>query len=385
MTPIVEVKPLSLRKRQFVFFLSLTLFIIAVPISVFYAIGYRFDFNDEITTIKSVGGMYVRNDTENTEMFINDQPVEDMRVFQSAAYIQNLEAGMHRLHIQGPGVQTWVKNLPVHAHYVTEVTSFNMPKVPQIRIIAEYLDASGRGVVFDPTASTTFAFASTTNLIQISTSTATSSYVSNPEYAYIQNLIASSTEIRAVLEEQRSRAEREPFTFGSLVTPTVVMSSTATSTRTWREFSLHENNGEVFMSWNGSLNDIPYYYCVMYGGEKKTSSEYGEHVYEAIQSQLGSTTNLAQLVGERVCRETIRIDRLDQEVHWFDFYPDSADIVLVHLDDGLHAVEVDDRAWQNTQLLYPGEDITVVQDGGRIYVQDGDYYLEVFTEIASQS
>jgi hypothetical protein len=56
----------------------------------------------------------------------------------------------------------------------------------------------------------------------------------------------------------------------------------------------------------------------------------------------------------------------------------------MHLSDGLYAVEVDDRAWQNTQLLYPGTDIHVVQDGGRIYVQDGEYYLEVFTEIASQ-
>ncbi len=54
----------------------------------------------------------------------------------------------------------------------------------------------------------------------------------------------------------------------------------------------------------------------------------------------------------------------------------------MHLSDGLYVVEVDDRSWQNTQLLYPGEDITVVQDGGRIYVADEDSYVEVSTVIA---
>ena len=123
---------------------------------------------------------------------------------------------------------------------------------------------------------------------------------------------------------------------------------------------------------------------MIYQGEKKTSSEYGKHVTEALLKQFKGSSNLSALQGERVCRSDIRIDRLGKEVLWFDFFPDSGDLVLLHLEDGLYVVEVDDRAWQNTQLLYPGEDIHVVQDGGRIYVKDGEYYVEVFTEIASQ-
>jgi hypothetical protein len=123
---------------------------------------------------------------------------------------------------------------------------------------------------------------------------------------------------------------------------------------------------------------------VLYGGQKKTTSEYGAHVYKSLYEQLASTTNMAHAVGERLCRHSIRIDRLGQEVQWFDFYADSSDIILMHLQDGLYAVEVDDRAWQNTQLIYPGEDLEIVHDGGKIYVKDGEYYLEVFTEIAPQ-
>ena len=384
MTPTVEMKPLSQKKRRFVFFLSLALFLFAVPFSVFYAIGYRFDFTSELTSIKSVGGLYVRNDTDATEIFVNNEPVRDMRVFQRAAYIQNLEAGMHRLHVQGNNVQTWVKNLPVYAHFVTEVASFNMPQVPQIRIITQWNNPlDGRGVVFDAATSTAFDFASSTTALHFaSSSTATSSLIVNPEYAYVASLIASSTEMQMILNGQ----EKEPFRFDTEQATSVPLLDllAATTTRSWRDLSLYENEGEIYISWNGNPDDVPYYYCVIYQGEKKTSSEYGKHVTEALLKQFKGSSNLSALQGERVCRRDIRIDRLGKEVLWFDFFPDSGDLVLLHLEDGLYVVEVDDRAWQNTQLLYPGEDIHVVQDGGRIYVKDGEYYVEVFTEIASQ-
>lgn len=383
MTPTIEMKPLSQKKRQFVFILSVTLFVLAVPISVFYAIGYRFDFTDELNSIKSVGGMYVRSDANNTEMFINDNPVVDMRVFQKAAYIQNLEAGMHRIHVQGPFVQTWVKNLPVFAHFVTEAASFNLPKVPQVRLITQWSSpVTNRGVIFDAATSTRFGFASTTNALEYSSSTATSTLSINPEYLYVQSLFASSTEQKAILEQQNKPTTTKPFSFD--VPTSSAKLRYATTTKNWRDFSLFEKGSEVYMAWKGNKEDVPHYYCVTYQGEKKTTTQYGLHVYEALKAQLGSTTNLSTLVGDRICRDQIRIDRLDEQVLWFDFYPDSTDLVLMHLSDGLYVVEVDDRAWQNTQLLYPGTDIHVIQDGGRIYIHDGEYYLEVFTEIASQ-
>jgi hypothetical protein len=61
--------------------------------------------------------------------------------------------------------------------------------------------------------------------------------------------------------------------------------------------------------------------------------------------------------------------------------PDSRDHVLMHLSDGIYVVEIDDRAWQNTQLLYPGQNLTLLIDSGRILVQDGDTMFEVFTEL----
>ena len=382
MSPLIQVQPLSRNKRRLVFISALLLFLVAVPVSVFYAIGYRFDFSDKLNSIKSVGGLYVRNDIENTEMFVNDAPVVDMRVFQKAAYIQNLTAGMHRVHVQGDLVQTWVKELPVYAHFVTEVASFNVPKVPQIRILTPWFDAiSGESIVFDTATSSEFNFASTTNILRFSSTTATTTFVANSEYQYIRSLFASSTELKQILTLQTKTATPKKPTFNVATSSARLI--VATTTKSYQNVTLFEKGDDVYISWGGDSQNIPYYYCVQYTDAETTTLEYGVHVYLSLQNQFASSTDLDVHEGERICRDHIRIDRLNQDITWFDFHPDSTDLVLMLLEDGLYVVEADDRSWQNTQLLYPGRKLDAVQDGGRIFVHDGEYYLEVFTEMAS--
>lgn len=381
MPPTPELQPLSQNKRRIFFFTLVLVFIIMVPLMVFYAVGYRFDIDGDLTNIRSVGGMYVSSGINEIQIYIDDSLVEDMRMFRSAAYIQNLEEGMHTLHVQGDGVSTWTKELPVFAHLVTEAESFNMPLVPQVRVVPQWSDTTGTGILFESATSTQFRFASILGTYRVATNTATSTYTENIEYLYIKNLFASSTQLQKALQNQKQ--PRENFSFGPQ--PVIESTSTATSTKVYTDVALYESGDEIRIRWIGNDQDMPYYYCVQYSGMAKTALWYGEHVLQSLVDQLGDTTDLinSDVRNQRLCRTAIRMDRLNQEVHWFDMYPDSTDLVLMHLDDGLYVVEADDRAWQNTQLLYPGEDIHVVLDGGRIYVQDGDYYLEVFTEIAS--
>jgi len=53
----------------------------------------------------------------------------------------------------------------------------------------------------------------------------------------------------------------------------------------------------------------------------------------------------------------------------------------MHLQDGVYVTEIDDRAWQNTQLLYPGEGLKVVVENDIIYLKDRELYFEIITEI----
>lgn len=385
-TPSPEVQPLPHTHRRIVFIVSLLVFVMAVPTFVFYAVGYRFDFSGEVRSIKSVGGMYISADAQETDIFIDDEPVEDMRIFQRAAYIQNLAAGVHRVHVQGEGVHTWVKELPVFAHFVTEASSFNMPVVPQVRLLTEYQNTDGRAVLTAPTSTSPLVFASSSQEFFVATSTATSTlYDVNPEYTYIANRFASSTEEKLLMEAQEV-AQRKTFQFSD----EAVATTSATTTKTYRDTILYELEGEVYIDWVGQFDAVPYYYCVRFGTASTTETFYGEHVVENVVAQVQAAFTNEELMtesemeGERWCRTTIKIDNLRKEVEWFDYYPNSIDLVLMQLSDGLYVVEVDDRSWQNTQLLYPGEDIKVIKDGDSIFVQDGTYFLEVFTELLEQ-
>ena len=101
----------------------------------------------------------------------------------------------------------------------------------------------------------------------------------------------------------------------------------------------------------------------------------------AIEEQLNSTTTPLIVTDNRVCRTQIKLDRLRQDVFYYDFFPNSSDLVLLHLEDGIYVTEIDDRAWQNSQLLYPGTDLKVVVENDVIYLEDNGVYYEIITEI----
>lgn len=384
MTPETELKPLPHIHRRIVFICAVVLFALLVPVLVMYAIGYRFDPSSQVVNLKGVGGMYVSSQADGVTMYINDELVENMRLFRSAAYIQNLDEGVHQIHVQGPGVQTWTKQLPVFAHFVTEADSFNVPLVPQVRLIPQWINSGGSTVLVQEATSSLFTFASHTSPYIVSTTTSTSTLIQNIEHLYVEELFASSSALRNELSRIQQIREGARFTFGS--TPMQpAASSTATTTVQRDDIRLFEKGGEVYAQWIGGTNkDVPYYFCLTYLGPEETALQYGEHVYESLFAQLADNIDITDksLVGARLCRDTIRIDRLQQEVLWFDFFPNNSNIVLMQLQDGLYAVEIDDRAWQNTQRLYPGDSFQTTVDGNRIFLQDDSYYLELYTEIA---
>src|SRR5690606_29780519 len=158
------------------------------------------------------------------------------------------------------GLHTWVKELPVFAHLVTEAQSFNMPVRPQIRLLSEWNNTAGLSVFFDETTETDFSFASTTNIILLmATSTPTSTLNQSLEYEYIPSRIASSSEEAAVLEQFR-RYQSERFGFATNVP--LIATTTATTTKENEDMRLYEDSGDVYVDWIGGQNDIPYYFCV---------------------------------------------------------------------------------------------------------------------------
>jgi hypothetical protein len=385
MEPIVE--PLSYWRRKFIFICLVAAFLISLPIFMFYAAGYRYDFWSDEPTITATGGLYINADANLNKILIDEAEVNNLRSFRSAYYVQGLEPGLHRIHVQAPGLDTWVKELMVYPHIVTEVESFNLPLVPQVRPITKYVTPGGEKVFNAATSSIGLLSKSSSSLPYIvSLSKATSTYRTDSEYVLLLNLFAEQASTTAYLKAKEKAIAEKKFVFSTTTNSQKEAElASATTTIIRDNLRLYQAGEDVFVQALGEGKQIPHYFCT-----SETPKDFPEPednlIPIAIEKEdlIDEELTFEQAVGrERVCRTDIRIDRKWQEVKGFNFFPDNSNLVLMHLSEGVYVVEIDDRSWQNTQVLYPGQNLEVLVYGGAIFIKEGDYIFEAFTEIAA--
>lgn len=383
MTTEPQINILPYKHRSRFFWVLVVIFLITLPSLIFYTTGYRLSFENEETTIVTTGGMYVTTDNLNVDVYLDEEQVERPRLFRSAYYIQNITADQHRIVVQSPEYQTWVKVLPVDSRVVTEASAFNVPTQPQLRPITLYKTATGTAVYFDTTITDkVFAMATSTELFLYSSSSATSTYQINEEFLFVESLFGTtSPATMSVFGKLLDEVGKFGFATSSEEEATT---STTTVEKTLRgDMELFDANGELYARWLGARTVIPYYFCVTKSSPASTSARYGEHVAVAIEAARVSTTTPLLIDNNRFCRTQVKLDRLRQDVFYYHFFPNSSDLVLMQLQDGIYVTEIDDRAWQNTQLLYPGTDIHTVVKNDVIYIKDGEYYFQIATQIES--
>jgi len=382
-----QVKELSHRHRKIFFWILLVLFLVTLPLMIFYTSGYRLNLDNTEDPIIKTGGIYLTTDNLQIEVFLDGKQIKKPRLFRSAYYIQNIETGLHHVVVQHKELNTWVKDLPVNPQMVTEVTSFNMPKVPHLRPVTEYVTATGTPV-YSIVASTTeiFTKATTTEPVLFVKNLAFGKfkkYQKNKEYEYVESLFASSsTSSRLILNQPTVSPTR--FRFAATDNKTAKEEKNIIKEAVERGgMRLLPVQNELYAVWKGPVEDIPYYFCVLGGEASTTAKLYGKHVAKQIQELSESTTTPLIAYGNQICRPEIKLDHLRQNIHYYDFFPGQADLVLLQLDDGVYVTEIDDRSWQNVQLLYPGKskNVRVMVDKGRIYLKDGNYYFEIITNL----
>lgn len=374
-----EIKMMTYSKRQRFFFVLCVIFALLLPAMIFYTTGYRIDLSDSENRIVTTGGMYITTDNLEVDVYLDDEQVRRPRLFRSAYYIQDVESGTHRVVVQQDGLHTWVKELPVDPYIVIEAAAFNMPLDAHVRHITEFVTETGEGVV--PSSASTSAFytiATSTDQLVFATTTATSSYVTNPEHIFIEALFSTSTSLSSSLVE---RFLTEVERFGFATSTQIATSSEVMRVPTKGNLSLVEREGEIYAAWNGPDSAIPYYYCVARAELEEVGERYGEHVAEQILAQDISTTTRLHIDDNRICRKEIRIDRKRQDVFFYDFLPGSSDLVLLQLEDGLYVSEIDDRAWQNTQKIFSGSDFDVLVENDSVYLAADGQYVQLFTQI----
>lgn len=386
-TPI---KPLARNHRQHTFFLLLFVFVVAIPVLYLYATGYRFDLKGG-TNFISTGGIFISAERTGAEIYIDNELVRETRVFRRAFYAQNLDPGTHRVHVQREGSHTWVKELPVYPHLVTEAQAFNLPLAPQARVIARYTTVEGAPVAFASSS----VHASSTQLMFIATTTATSTFRINDEFTARLGLFIAPTSTATSTSSVRTELGD---LFSRATTTATSTTEQATTTKEQNGVRLFESGDDVFASWVGPREGMPYYYCaepfplvgtsteplLMPGTETGAGKEGAALALYAADGVPEESSEIEGKVQEiapnQECKPNIRIDRKWQDVQAFDFFPGTTDLVVMALEHGIYAVEIDDRAWQNVQPIMEGENLMMQVENGRIYIYDGTFIYEMILE-----
>jgi hypothetical protein len=225
-----------------------------------------------------------------------------------------------------------------------------------------------------------FGDATTTTPFLTSLSKRTTGYELNEEYIFIESLFSTiSTEVsKSVFERILNGVDQFGF---STTSADGTFASSSELVIESNDIILNPRSGQIYATWVGKDTDIPYYFCVKDAFASSTALRYGQHIADQITKLANSTSTPLIVDSDRSCRPEIKLDRHQQDVYFYDFLPNSSDLVLLQLEDGLYVTEIDDRAWQNTQLLYPGKDFTVVVENDAIFIQTADYYFEIITEI----
>lgn len=359
-----QVQPLSYKRRFFFFYLLLGLFATTLPFLYLYATGYRFEWGGG--TLVSTGGLYIAAERTGAEIYIDDELVRETRVFRRAFYAQGLNAGTHKVYVQKNGHHTWIKELPVYAHLVTEAKAFNLPLVPEVRVVTPWQTPAGVAVL--TATSSILTQASSTNQILFEPRAATSTLVSNSEFAY---LIANFEPTKVAPTEARNKNRA---------------TENATTTKEWRGVRLFESTaGDIYASYVGSPNSMPYYYCAepfpRYDAGTTTVSKLpdgGALVARTVSYDEDSMDLPMQTIDEDAsCDPTIEIDRAGEKISYFDFFPNSTDLVILGSKTGAYVVEIDNRSWQNRQPLLSGQNLSIRVVNGGVYAYDGKVIYQV--------
>lgn len=339
-------KPLSKKTRVSLVSVLFLVFLVSAPALVLYSTGYR--LGDALSLVKT-GGIFVHSNLSGTEVYVNDDFIENNGVVLRNTLVQNLiPLKTYSVRIEKDGYHTWQKELYVRPNLVTEAGVLMLPTEIEFDEIKEFLIS---------------------DTSQVATRATTTKTVLNPEYEKVNDLfleeldqfeieVATSTDSikkinRSLLPGRFISATSSPKTgietvfYASTSLPNFILDLEIEGI--FEKESLREKNktlawlsdGDVEIAWAGAKESIPYIFCV----EK--------------------------------CNERITVS-LDTPIKRFNFFPGRDDVLLVVTERGLFAIETDNRSAPNIQPILEAPDLNFrVKDGNIIFIKKGDVFLEV--------
>ncbi|OHA89178.1 MAG: hypothetical protein A2741_02480 [Candidatus Zambryskibacteria bacterium RIFCSPHIGHO2_01_FULL_43_27] len=207
---------LSSKKRLWYRISLAVIFVIAAPLLILYASGYRLD---DAFRLASTGGIYISAPQSGVEIYVDNELIRKTSAFQKNAFVQNLKPADYEIRVTKEDYQEWSKILSVFPETVTEAHSFLLRKEPVLVEVRSLVSAETDG---DRATST-----ATTSIKQIK----------NPEYDIAIKL------------------------FEPIKTSTLKKATSTDIEKVSRKLSVLRDGDILRVTWLGNMDDIPGYFC----------------------------------------------------------------------------------------------------------------------------
>ncbi|MEK7081447.1 MAG: PEGA domain-containing protein [Patescibacteria group bacterium] len=318
-------QPMPLKKRRFYFYVLSLVFFLAIPVLIFYESGYR--LGDSFNFVKT-GGIYIYSPESGSEIYLNGDKIEETGFFLKDFFVDDLKPGKYSVLISKEKFWPWAKNVTIKEGMVAEAIAFLIPKDPEGETVPKNIEEA------NPAETETSGKTATTK----------KKPEANPEYLRILSLFEEEKINKEKVVKSntlaKNPADESPATSSPEKTEEYIYEKVSPRGKVglWRE------GNQILAKWLKSDRSLPYYFCE------------------------GNNEN---------CREIIAIFNSASVVRSLDFYPGRDDVVVIAVENGIFAIEIDSRKTQNFQPIYKGVDPYFIIDGNTFYVKDKDAIIKI--------
>jgi WD40 repeat protein len=145
------------RSRTYLFFILITVFILVVPVIIFYPQGYRFDIKTQ--RITQVGAFYFEVQPPRAQIYVDQERIGETSRFAGNNLSKNFLPQDYFIEIKKEGYVTWQKSLEIQPRQVTEakhITLFlrdiNLVSI-QSNVLNFWVAPNDRDILLQKTAS----------------------------------------------------------------------------------------------------------------------------------------------------------------------------------------------------------------------------------------
>ncbi len=349
---------MTLRKRRIIMaFLVLAFFILA-PMLLLYTLGYR--INSQFKFGRT-GGLYVASPVAGAEIFVENKKEKETNIFQSGLFLQNLAEGGYKVAVTKEGYWPWQKILNVKEGLVAEARALLIPQTPEGLILLkgnfsslwaspynkilllEENKPEGKKTVFYLPETNTFLTNVSATTTQLLTLGGGISEIFWEDGSVVLKGWKNTVRATFDLNKGTVSASREP----DAKIPVNYKYQRFNSQNTERLW-FDDKTNEVWIEWLADKTMIPYYLC-----------------------------------DTKPCESTnYLMSNFKFPVKSADFFPGRKDIIIVAVQNGVFALEMDGRGGRIMQPIYKGKDpgFAVFSSVKKIYVLDSGVLLAVNLE-----